>query len=395
MRKVILYSLPFIIASLTILLTVNENLWIEFFRVLNVPPQLPPFSDLDAISKAVDSRQAGFNPYENNPYDLKNKTYVYPSIWLHFFELFNLNETVNFKVFNFVTIYIYTFIYLKLIYEVNKNFFSLIIIVLFFSSANLLAIERLNIEIIIFIFIYFLAVSNSYISKIPLFVLAIYGKLYPLFSVFIFLKNKKILLLMIFASLLILLHMKEEIIFLTKYGNEVALNIAYGVPTLTKGIWYYSMKFGYFINDDNYKIFKYTMVFLASIYALLIILINFRFGEKNIENNFSLEEKLFICGAGIFIGRFINFSNVDYSLIFLIFAIPYIYNQKFSKLKYFFITCIIISFYSAFFEFGDRYTLNYFSMAVVIHSIKIFVFSYTCFLFGKVLNKHLKIKLFN
>ena len=98
MRKVILYSLPFIIASLTILLTVNENLWIEFFRVLNVPPQLPPFSDLDAISKAVDSRQAGFNPYENNPYDLKNKTYVYPSIWLHFFELLNLNETVNLQM---------------------------------------------------------------------------------------------------------------------------------------------------------------------------------------------------------------------------------------------------------------------------------------------------------
>ena len=200
---------------------------------------------------------------------------------------------------------------------------------------------------------------------------------------------------MIFVSLLILLHMREEILFLMKYGNEVALNIAYGVPTLTKGIWYYSMKFGYFINDDNYKIFKYIMIFLASIYAFLIILINFKFGKKKLTNTFSLEEKLFICGAGIFIGRYINFSNVDYSLIFLIFVIPYIYNDKFSKLKYFLVGCIIISFYSSFFEFGDRYTLTYLTMAIFIHSIKIFVFTYICFLFGKILNKHLEIKLFN
>ena len=47
--------------------------------------------------------------------------------------------------------------------------------------------------------------------------------------------------------------MREEINFLIKHGNEVALNIVW-VPTLTKGIWYYSMKFGYFINDDNCKI---------------------------------------------------------------------------------------------------------------------------------------------
>ena len=71
---------------LKIILTFYENLWIEFFRTLNVPPQLPPFSDLDAISKAVDSKEAGFDPYLNNPFDLKGKTYVYPSIWIHFFE---------------------------------------------------------------------------------------------------------------------------------------------------------------------------------------------------------------------------------------------------------------------------------------------------------------------
>jgi hypothetical protein len=46
-----------------------------------------------------------------------------------------------------------------------------------------------------------------------------------------------------------------------------------------------------------------------------------------------LEEKLFICGGGIFIGRFINFSNIDYGLIFLVFTLPYILKDKITYLK--------------------------------------------------------------
>ena len=63
------------------------------------------------------------------------------------------------------------------------------------------------------------------------------------------------------------------------------------------------------------------MIFLASIYATIILLIKFKFGEKSVLKEISLEEKLFICGGGIFIGRFINFSNIDYGLIFLVFTL--------------------------------------------------------------------------
>ena len=108
-------------------------------------------------------------------------------------------------------------------------------------------------------------------------------------------------------------------------------------------------------------------------------------------DSFSFEEKLFICGGGIFIGRFINFSNVDYSLIFLIFTIPYLLKDKITKQKILFFVCLLISFNSIWFEFGDRYTFLYLSLALFIHSIKIIIFSLICYYFGKVLNNHLKI----
>ena len=380
------------VSLIVMFISLNNEIWINFWQFFNVPPQIPPFSDLDAISRALTAKQEGLNPYFNNPYDLKNKTYVYPSIWLHFFDLFNLNKKINFQVFNFILIYFYTFIYLKLALKINKNSFSTILSIIFLSSASLLAVERLNIEIIIFILIYFLASANSFKSQFIIYLIAVYGKLYPIFSVFIFLRNKKILYLMIFLSILLLFFVREEIFLLMKNGNEVALNIAYGVPTLTKGIWYYSTKFGYFINDENYKIFKYFMIFLASIYATCIVLIKFKFGEKFINKTISLEEKLFICGGGIFIGRFINFSNADYGLIFLVFTLPYLIKDKITHLKIFLLALIVISFNSIWFEFGDRYTYVYLGMALLVHSIKIIIFSTICFYFGKILNNYLKIK---
>jgi len=391
-KKIINFSLPLLFTSLIMWISLNDALWIDFFGFFNVPPQIPPFSDLDSISRALTAKQEGLNPYYDNPYDLKNKTYVYPSIWLHFFDLFNLNKKINFQLFNFFLIYFYTFIYLKLALEISKYSFSIILFILFFSSASLLAIERLNIEIIIFILIYFLATSTSYKNQIILFLTAVYGKLYPIFAVFIFLRNIKILLLMIFLSFFLLFLLRGEIFLLMENGNEVALNIAYGVPTLTKGMWYYSTKFGYFINDENYKSFKYFMIFLASIYALFIFLIKFKFGDKLTMKTISLEEKLFICGGGIFIGRFINFSNADYALIFLIFTIPYLLKDKITNFKIFFLVLLIISFNSIWFEFGSRYTLVYLGMAIFVHSIKIIIFSTICYFFGKILNNHLKIK---
>jgi len=391
MKKIIIYIPPLLVSIFVMAISFNDVLWINFWGFFNAPPQLPPFSDLDAISKALNAKEEGLNPYFDNPYDLKNKTYVYPSIWLHFFDLFNLNQKINFQVFNFILIYFYTFIYFRLSLEVNKYSFSIILCILFLSSANMLVIERLNIEIIIFILIYWLAASTSFKSKFILYLTAVYAKLYPIFAVFIFLRNKKILFLMIFLSLLLLFLVREEIFLLMKNGNEVALNIAYGVPTLTKGIWYYSTKLGYFINDDNYKSFKYLMILLASAYALFLVLIRFKFGEKKIANSISFEEKLFICGGGIFVGRFINFSNVDYSLIFLIFTIPYLLKDKITKQKILFFVFLLISFNSIWFEFGDRYTFLYLSLALFIHSIKIIIFSIICYYFGKVLNNHLKI----
>ena len=121
----ILFTIFFAFTALCILF---HHIWIKIWgSYFTVPPQIPPFSDLDAISRALTSKQQGFNPYIDNPYDLTNRTYVYPSIWLYFFDLFSLNTKINFQIFNAILIYFYALIYLKLAYDINKKVFSIIL----------------------------------------------------------------------------------------------------------------------------------------------------------------------------------------------------------------------------------------------------------------------------
>ena len=280
MQRIILYLIPLLISSTLIFFAHYDELWLDFWKNFKVPAQSFPFGDLDYIIKALEVKNSGFNPYLENPMGIR---YVYPSIWLHIFEIFNLEKYINFRIFNFLIIYIYVFIYLDLYFKFKNRYSAIVLFLLFFSSANLLVIERLNLEIIIFIFVYVLAVSKNYYSRILVFILAIFSKIYPIFAIFIFSRNKLNLSVMICCSLIILFLMKTDISMLMKYGNEVALNIAYGVPTLTKGIWYYSSKLGYFINDENYQIFKYSSILLACVYSAAIMLISFKFRNKQIS----------------------------------------------------------------------------------------------------------------
>lgn len=389
-NKFFLFFIPFLISSIILFLSFNDVLWIKLWEYINIPAQLPAFSDFDSISKALISKLDGHNPYINNPYDLTNKPYSYTSIWLNLFEILNLDIDLNFQILCFLLFFLYFFVLLKILNFSKDKRFQFLLIILYFSTSNLLVIERLNIEIIIFILVYFIALKENIILRIVLFFTALFAKLYPIFTIFIFSKNIKILFCLIFFSILAIFLMREEIIQMMNNSIEYALLASHGIPSLTKGFWYYSTKYNFFINDDNYIIFKYFSILAGAIYASIIFFFNFKFQNKNIDTKMDLDEKFIICGSGIYIGRFITFGNFDYALIFLIFTLPYIFKNSSGMGKYFYFILLIICFNSLLLEGGDKYSLLYFSKSTIIHIFKIIIFTINCYFFAKVLNKHLK-----
>ena len=86
MQRIILYSVPLIFSLTLTILSTDVMLWMKFWSFFRVPAQTIPFGDLEFILKATDLKEAVFDPYLENPLNIR---YVYPSIWLGFFQLFN------------------------------------------------------------------------------------------------------------------------------------------------------------------------------------------------------------------------------------------------------------------------------------------------------------------
>ncbi|MGL3827621.1 hypothetical protein [Candidatus Pelagibacter communis] len=390
-KNFILFILiPSVFSLLLIYYSLYDDLWRNFWGFFKIPSQLPPFSDLDAIVRSLRSKNEGLDPYFNNPYDTKQVLYVYTWLWLDIFEIFELDNKFNFKLFNFILIYLYVFIYFKLNQTINSKIYSIFLFLSFFSTSSLLLLERLNIDITIFILVFFLSISKNLYLKLSLFFLSIFLKLYPIFTVFVFLKNKKLFYKIIITSILCLIMIKDQIYLIMKNSIEYALLIVHGVPSIIKGLSYYAIKFKFIITENNYEYFKYLSIFLAILLLVSIFIYNFKFGKKKIHSDLTFEERLFLCGGGIYIGRMLFFSNWDYGLVFLIFTIPYLLNEA-KKYKHTIIVLILICMNSIYFEGGNRYTLLYASKAFIIHSIKCFILLYITYYFSKIINSHFEI----
>ena len=172
---------------------------------------------------------------------------------------------------------------------------------------------------------------------------------------------------------------------------EYARIFAYGTVSMSKAIYYYSREYNLFIDDDNYLYLKSTLIFLFSIYAIFIFMLNFKFHQKQIKDQITIDETMFLSGGGIYLGTYIFSANVDYRLVFLLLTFPLIIKFKNIFFKYIYIFSCIISFNSFIFEGGDPYSLFYFVKAGFIYSLKFIIFTIICFYFGKTLNNHLKI----
>ena len=391
LRYYLTFILPFIVSSLIIYLSLDVEKWKVFWTFFNIPLQIPPFSDLDSISRALNAKLEGFDPYVYNPYDLSQKPYSYTKIWITIFEFFEFNDPNKFKILNFILIYFYTLIFFDLAFRLNSSIFSFLLFLCFFSTSNLLLLERLNIEISIVILVYLICIIKSDYLRIPIFFSAISLKLYPIFSIFVFIQKKINFLIIVTLSLFFLFLIRNEIILIMENSVDYALIITHGITSIIKGISYYSIRHNLFINENNYIYFKIFFIFLMSIYFVALFFFNFRFEKKELPKQLNLEEKLFLCGGGIFIGRILFFSNWDYGLVFLIFTLPFILKANI-KFGFVYIFLALVCMNSLYLESGDKYTLIYATKAFFIHSIKILLFSYISVIFSQIINKHVEIK---
>jgi hypothetical protein len=381
--------LSIVLSSIIFYLSLNENIWPNFWGSLKIPPNIVPFSDFkahllffncEAIGIDVNSQECILIP------DGNAKINSHPKIWIHLFNILNLQNTYiyNFSILFLLTLYFYIICRLfEQFKTAGKKFF---LFVLFFSTTNFILIERLATDLIIFILAFIaLNVRNKILQGFFIFIGFIL-KYFPIFIASVFIEKKKFLFLFI-TSVTIFSYAFYLSNFYPSNNNmvEMALPVAYGARTMLKAFYHLSVEYNYFLNDVNINFYRNLVILLCLLYVLFFILIGYLLENK--KNNGLPFEKYFLAGASIYVGTFIIGANADYRLIFLLFTIPHIMSLKNKNIKYLLIFCYFFSFNSFYFLSGAMLSTTFFLKASFIFSCKILILSLLSFLIGSQMKK--------
>ena len=358
------------------------------------------FSDWTAILNANICYEKGYDVFIDNPCDQWKRIHVYGKILLY------MPGIKNFPKFYFLLfpifinlLFLFTIVSSLFTYPDKKKFFLSGLFIL--SVPVLLVIERSNIDLLIFIFTFFIAKNNNIILKHLLIFLSTISKFYPLCLsiVFLFEKNfKKIIINILILFFIIFLFFSFQTDTLVKiYNNQ-------GVATASSfGVYEFSFMgfinlFKYLninINNTNYNWIIYLYV---SLFVLLPTFItNFIFSKKvycndllnNLFNENTFENKFYILSSTIILICYFIFSNFIYREIFFLGLIPWILKNE-EKLKN--NNFLTFYFYALLFKFlltsiivflsRNKFFPNLdFIFVTIKHSIDIYIMSIITYIF--------------
>jgi len=196
---------------------------------------------------------------------------------------------------------------------------AIVLLLAFLSPASILAMERGNIDIIIF---FLLSVSLVYISIPMLFtgivLFASILKIFPIFAIVGLLKDSKKTFLTFFLLSIVIFtaYVSDNIedIILIKKGTPQAISLSYGMNIA----WMATQKF---LGVTIGTIVKFATYF----YIFVLFILVYRYLNKKKVAFLSIDKTYidsFRVGSTIYLATFLLSNNWDYRLIFLIFTLP-------------------------------------------------------------------------
>ena len=263
----------------------------------------------------------GYDVFIENPCDFWKSKHVYGKILL---KLPLVEKNLYFYFAVFPVILNVVFLYLSVsFFLINKKLTNILYAFIFIlSAAFILIIERANIDIIIFLFIFLIAKYKNLILNHFVVIFTTMIKFYPIALMGIFLMTKKIKNILI--NLLISTFTVATLIFLQK---ESLLKIINNKLQFTgSGVYGFSI-FNFFrpLNGDNYYIFLTLFgifCFLIYFYRNCFFSVDkkFFFLKKN-----EFENRLFFLSSLIILTCYFAFTNFFYREIFLLGLLPYLF----------------------------------------------------------------------
>jgi Glycosyltransferase family 87 len=356
-----------------------EKTW----HLWNIPTFMPYLADARLITAAAESHALGYDPLIRNPRDPWGRPMNYPRVWqLLFYLRLCQADTIYFGV-------IFAAVFFSGVFLITKNIdrsTAWLMTCAVFSPAVLLGLERGNNDLLVF-FLLSLAVyvvKKSRVGTTVVIGLSFVLKLYPIFGLAIFLRERKRVFLAIMMSSIIVCGIYTMIVFdelrLIRLATPTttALGLSYGLDVA----W---MRAGTSRPDATIvlRIVSYAAVLLTAAFSL------FHAGRRvdsMDDQNGHMDS--FRVGASAYIGTFLIGGNWDYRLMILLLVIPQLMSWRRSPwngARYIAITTMLCLLMALWAPFTGR-MLAHFSAGPVVNGLldllcKWIVFSGLLYLF--------------
>ena len=294
------------------------------------------FADWSAVLGANICKEMGYDVYLKNPCDPWGRTHVYGDILLYF------PYVGKFKNFYFLVlpaiincIFVIT-VLSSFRFKNFKTYFTTI--VMLFSFPVILALERGQFDVLIFILMVLIAYFKNRIFNFIILVFVTISKFYPIVLgiILFFEKNLKkifinLLIFLITISLIFFIQSDQMIKIFENRGQSAGFGV-YEFSLI--GTINFFKNSNFLVNDTNYSIFIFVLLLLIPS-AIFFVKITKYFFKESISNNINynfFEDRLYIFSSVIILFCYFTFSNFVYREIFFIGLLPWLLKTKESNL---------------------------------------------------------------
>ena len=290
------------------------------------------FADWSAVLGANICKEMGYDVYLKNPCDPWGRTHVYGDILLYF------PYVEKFKKFYFLVLpaiinCIFIIVVLSSFRFKNfKTYFTTI--VMLFSFPVILALERGQFDVLIFILMVLIAYFKNRIFNFIILVFVTISKFYPIVLgiILFFEKNLKkiiinLLIFLITISLIFFIQSDQMIKIFENRGQSAGFGVY--EFSLIGTIKFFKNSI-FLVNDTNYSIFIFVLLLLIPSAIFFVRIIKYFFKESisnNINYNF-FEDRLYIFSSTIILICYFSLQNYVYREIFFIGLVPWVLKIK-------------------------------------------------------------------
>lgn len=289
--------------------------WMKTWIFLRVPALYPPFADLRTVQAALKAIARGFDPRLINPDDPWSRRMNYPMIWVKIARVFGFASETKYLLFVSSCV----IAYLVCVYDLLRKYPSIWLLVTIFSGSSLLAIERGNNDLLVFVLLYLSSIVSVLWMSAAMIMLGTILKIYPIFAAVSLLRNRVVFGGLLLASVLYFLFDFDDILKV-RSATPISGTLSYGIPSIVAAA-------------------PQAIVSPILLGALLLMFVGAFFFSKFFRDNSVTDGapkevvRLFLAGSGVYVATFLFSSNWDYRLICIILCIPYLLHLRSEILK--------------------------------------------------------------